>query len=200
MAVKEVYEAVNWNTLDNDYVEMFWEQNLKQFWIDTEYIPSKDIDSWNSLEPEMKEAYKKVLGGLTLLDTLQSHTGMPKVIDHVESLQCKSVLSFMCMMETIHAKSYSTIFTTVASTPEINEIFLWVKENERLQYKAKRIDGYYQKLENPNATRRDFLSSFASKHELKISSKVCIFLYSSPSLIVQIDNSFAVNFDFKYSK
>ena len=155
MAVKEVYEAVNWNTLDNDYVEMFWEQNLKQFWIDTEYIPSKDIDSWNSLEPEMKEAYKKVLGGLTLLDTLQSHTGMPKVIDHVESLQCKSVLSFMCMMETIHAKSYSTIFTTVASTPEINEIFLWVKENEHLQYKAKRIDGYYQKLENPNATRRE---------------------------------------------
>lgn len=72
--------------------------------------------------------YKKVLGGLTLLDTLQSHTGMPKVIDHVESLQCKSVLSFMCMMETIHAKSYSTIFTTVASTPEINEIFLWVKK------------------------------------------------------------------------
>lgn len=40
---------------------MFWEQNLKQFWIDTEYIPSKDIDSWNSLEPEV-EAYKKVLG------------------------------------------------------------------------------------------------------------------------------------------
>jgi ribonucleoside-diphosphate reductase len=31
---------------------MFWEQNLKQFWIDTEYIPSKDIDSWNSLESD----------------------------------------------------------------------------------------------------------------------------------------------------
>ncbi len=50
-----------------------WEQNLKQFWIDTEYIPSKDIDSWKSLFPEMREAHKKALGGLTLLDTLQSH-------------------------------------------------------------------------------------------------------------------------------
>ena len=101
-----IYKAVNWNTPENDYVEMFWEQNLRQFWIDTEYIPSKDIDSWHSLESEMKLAYLRVLGGLTLLETLQSQTGMPKIIVHIDSLQCRSVLSYMCMMETIHAKSY----------------------------------------------------------------------------------------------
>ena len=159
----KVYKAVNWNTLDNDYVEAFWEQNLRQFWIDTEYIPSKDIDSWHSLTPEMREAYKKVLGGLTLLDTLQSHTGMPKIIDHIASLQCRSVLSYMCMMETIHAKSYSTIFTTVASTEEINEIFKWVQENQHLQYKAQKIDYYYQALNNPEATLREiYLALVAS--------------------------------------
>ena len=159
----KVYKAVNWNTLDNDYVEVFWEQNLRQFWIDTEYIPSKDIDSWHSLTPEMREAYKKVLGGLTLLDTLQSHTGMPKIIDHIDSLQCRSVLSYMCMMETIHAKSYSTIFTTVASTEEINEIFKWVQENQHLQYKAQKIDYYYQALNNPDATLREiYLALVAS--------------------------------------
>ena len=159
----KVYKAVNWNTLDNDYVEVFWEQNLRQFWIDTEYIPSKDIDSWHSLTPEMREAYKKVLGGLTLLDTLQSHTGMPKIIDHIDSLQCRSVLSYMCMMETIHAKSYSTIFTTVASTEEINEIFKWVQENQHLQNKAQKIDYYYQALNNPEATLREiYLALVAS--------------------------------------
>ena len=31
----EKYIAVNWNTPENDYVEMFWEQNLKQFWINS---------------------------------------------------------------------------------------------------------------------------------------------------------------------
>ncbi len=159
----KIYKAVNWNTLDNDYVEAFWEQNLRQFWIDTEYIPSKDIDSWHSLSPEMREAYKKVLGGLTLLDTLQSHTGMPKIIDHIDSLQCRSVLSYMCMMETIHAKSYSTIFTTVASTEEINEIFRWVQENQHLQYKAQKIDYYYQALNNPDASLREiYLALVAS--------------------------------------
>ena len=156
------FKAVNWNTPDNDYVEMFWEQNLKQFWIDTEYIPSKDIDSWNSLKPEMRQAYKRALGGLTLLDTLQSHTGMPKVIDHTDSLQNKSVLSYMCMMETIHAKSYSTIFTTVATTPEIDEIFRWVQENEHLQLKANIIDSYYRKLDNKIVEPEDIFMALSA--------------------------------------
>lgn len=156
------FKAVNWNTPDNDYVEMFWEQNLKQFWIDTEYIPSKDIDSWNSLKPEMRTAYKRALGGLTLLDTLQSHTGMPKVIDHIDSLQNKSVLSYMCMMETIHAKSYSTIFTTVASGPEIDAIFRWVQENEQLQFKANVIDSHYRKLDEKSVSEEDLFMALAS--------------------------------------
>lgn len=149
------YEAVNWNTPENDYVEMFWKQNLKQFWIDTEYIPSKDIDSYKSLSNEMRTAYKKALAGLTLLDTLQSHTGMPKAIDHIDCLQNKSVLSFMCMMESIHAKSYSTIFTTVATNEEIDEIFEWVKQNEYLQYKARRIDEKYRRLDAEDCTDYD---------------------------------------------
>ena len=159
---KKIYKAVNWNTLENDYVETFWEQNIRQFWIDTEYIPSRDIDSWNALKPEMKLAYLHALGGLTMLDTLQSHTGMPKIIDHIDSLQNRSVLSYMCMMESIHAKSYSTIFTTVASTREINETFNWVQENPHLQYKANKIDNYYQKMNNPEASRRDIAMSLAA--------------------------------------
>lgn len=159
---KKIFKAVNWNTPDNDYVEMFWEQNLKQFWIDTEYIPSKDIDSWKSLSTEMQEAYKKALGGLTLLDTLQSHTGMPKVIDHIEGLQNKSVLSYMCMMEAIHAKSYSTIFTTVATSTEIDAIFEWAQSNEQLQLKASTIDANYRKIDNENPSNEDIYMALAS--------------------------------------
>ena len=158
----KVFRAVNWNKPDNDYVLMFWEQNIKQFWIDTEYIPSKDMDSWKGLSYEMKEAYKKALGGLTLLDTLQSHTGMPKIIDHVESLQNKAVLSYMCMMEAIHAKSYSTIFTTVSSSNEINDVFSWVKNNKFLQKKANVIDSFYRGVDKPNPTDEDLFMALGA--------------------------------------
>lgn len=149
---QKIFSAVNWNTPENNYVMAFWEQNLKQFWIDTEYIPSNDIQSYKDLSDEMREAYNYILGGLTLLDTLQSTTGMPKVIDHVDCLQNKSVLSFMCMMEAIHAKSYSTIFTTVATVDEINNVFDWVQQNPQLQYKAKVIDGYYRALDKDDVS------------------------------------------------
>lgn len=151
----KVYSAVNWNTPENDYALIFWEQNLKQFWIDTEYIPSNDIQSYKNLSPEMREAYNYVLGGLTLLDTLQSTTGMPKLIDHVDLLQNKTVLAFMSMMEGIHAKSYSTIFTTVATMDTIDEVFAWIEQNPQLQYKSSVIDSYYRALDKKNVTDLD---------------------------------------------
>lgn len=138
------FDAVNWNVPDNSYVLTFWEQNIKQFWVDTEFVPSNDLDSWKSLSEPMKKAYKRALGGLTLLDTLQSNTGMPQIMQYVESKQNQAVLAYMCMMEAIHAKSYSTIFTTVASTDEISEVFKWVSDNKYLQFKANKIDKYYQ--------------------------------------------------------
>lgn len=149
------FEAVNWNTLDNNYVQTFWDQNVKQFWIDTEYVPSRDLDSYKKLDPKVRDVYNKILGGLTLLDTEQSHVGMTSIIPHVNSMQCKSVLSFMNMMESIHAKSYSTIFTTVASTEVIDEIFEWVKDDKNLQFKIKVIDSYYDKLFCRNAPLYD---------------------------------------------
>lgn len=172
------FEAVNWNRQDNDYALMFWEQNLKQFWIDTEFIPSKDVDSWKLLPAEMKHAYMQALGGLTLLDTEQGTVGMPLITGAVESLQNKAVLSYMGMMENIHAKSYSTIFTTVATNEEIESIFDWVKNNKYLQYKAERIDSYYKNLSKYKAL--DTLDSKQALYQAMVAS-VCLesFLFYS---------------------
>lgn len=140
----EIYKAVNWNNPDNDYIMSFWEQNLKQFWIDTEYTPSRDVDDWRTLSQAFKECYKKVLGGLTLLDTLQGGWGMNNLANHIDSLQNKALVLYMAFIEEIHSKSYSTIFTTVIpSTLEIDEVFKWVQENQYLQYKARKIDNEY---------------------------------------------------------
>lgn len=143
----KIFKAVNWNDQQDDFTLMFWQQNTQQLWLDTEIPLSDDKMNWGELEVPQQEVYKRVLGGLTLLDTLQGTVGMPKIADQVENLQRKSVLSFMGMMENIHAKSYSSIFSTLASTDEINEIFQWVEDNKYLQYKARVIDCYYRDIE-----------------------------------------------------
>ncbi|WP_019123674.1 class 1b ribonucleoside-diphosphate reductase subunit beta [Brevibacillus massiliensis] len=141
-------KAVNWNRPDDDFTLTFWNQNIMQFWTDDEIPLSDDKMSWIELTEEERELYKKVLGGLTLLDTVQGGVGMPKILEHVDGLQRKAVLGFMGMMEQIHAKSYSSIFTTLATTEEIDEIFRWVEENQRLQTKAALISAYYNQIQS----------------------------------------------------
>ncbi|CAM3551561.1 MULTISPECIES: class 1b ribonucleoside-diphosphate reductase subunit beta [Brevibacillus] len=142
-------KAVNWNRPDDDFTMTFWNQNIMQFWTDDEIPLSDDKMSWIELSQAERETYKKVLGGLTLLDTVQGGIGMPKIMEHVDGLQRKAVLGFMGMMEQIHAKSYSSIFTTLAATEEIDNIFKWVESNSHLQTKASIISHYYQNIETP---------------------------------------------------
>ncbi|MCD1258730.1 class 1b ribonucleoside-diphosphate reductase subunit beta [Paenibacillus athensensis] len=151
-------QAVNWNRPDDDFTLMFWNQNIMQFWTDEEIPLSDDKMSWIALSEAERELYKKVLGGLTLLDTIQGGVGIPKILDHVGGLQRKAVLSFMGMMEQIHAKSYSSIFTTLATTEEIDHVFQWVEANPRLQRKAEIISGFYRSI----GTRKELYLAMAA--------------------------------------
>ena len=146
-------KAVNWNKQD-DLTLLYWRQNIAQFWVDTEFKPSKDIKSWNEdLNEKEREAYKKVLAGLTGLDTQQGDIGMPLISLHTEDTRKQAVYSFMGMMEQIHAKSYSTIFTSLIPSKETNYLLEeWVPNNEHLQYKGRRIEKYYLKLLKPDPT------------------------------------------------
>lgn len=144
------FEAVNWNAPETDYTELLWTQNTSQFWLDTEIPISKDLKTWAKMTSKEQLAYMRVLGGLTLLDTEQGNVGMPMIAQFVQDKQKKAILIFQAAMEEIHAKSYSTIFTTVASLEMINDTFEWVKENKHLQYKTSVIDSLYRNIKPGN--------------------------------------------------
>ncbi|MGK4040779.1 class 1b ribonucleoside-diphosphate reductase subunit beta [Heyndrickxia oleronia] len=136
------YEAVNWNRPSSELANVFWKQQTKQYWLESEVAVSKDILKWKSFEHQ--DTYRKVLGGLTLLDTIQTNIGMNQISEHITDLQEKAVLTLFGAMEAIHARSYSYIFTTLCSNQEIDEVFEWIKSNPYLQYKASKISEQYQ--------------------------------------------------------
>lgn len=135
----QVHQAVNWNKEDDNFTQAFWEQNVKQFWLPEEISVSKDLKVWAELNEAQRNLYKKVLGGLTLLDTKQANNGVPSMMSLTDNLQRKAVLSFMGTMEEIHAKSYSSIFTTLLSSSDIDDIFNWIETEPTLQRKAEII-------------------------------------------------------------
>ena len=144
----KIHNAVNWNREEDGFTQAFWEQNVKQFWLPEEISVSKDIMVWNELSNKEKELYKKVLGGLTLLDTKQGNNGIPSMMSLTENLQRKAVLSFMGTMEEIHAKSYSSIFMTLLSNLEIDELFEWIETEPTLQRKADLVLAQYENTTN----------------------------------------------------
>ena len=158
------HKAVNWNEKSDGFTQAFWEQNVKQFWLPEEISVSKDLKCWNELSLEEKTLYKKVFGGLTLLDTKQANDGVPSMMSLTEDMQRKALLSFMGTMEEIHAKSYSSIFMTLLSTKEIDELFDWIEDNEFLQRKADLVLSRYK--------------STYSKPELYLSMATSVFLES----------------------
>jgi len=138
------YEAVNWNRSGDDLVRVFWDQQWRQIWFPEEIAVSKDAKQWSQFEHQ--ETYKQVLGGLTLLDTIQTNIGMNEIARFAPDLQEKALYTVFAAFEAIHAKSYSYIFTTLCSVSEIDTIFEWVRRNEYLQYKADRISEVYRSI------------------------------------------------------
>ena len=135
-------KAVNWNTPTSAIARTMWNQQWKQMWLPEEIAVSKDLKQWKDFEHQ--DTYKKVLGGLTLLDTLQTNVGMNEIVKFNPDLQEKAVLTAFGAVEAIHAQSYSYIFTTLCKNDEIDEVFQWVQDNEYLQYKAKKIEEVYK--------------------------------------------------------
>lgn len=141
------YTAANYSVEDDGFTQTFLKQNQSQFWLPEEISLTPDLLTWKALSKAEQTAYMRVLGGLTLLDTEQGNTGMTLIAQHIEGHQRKALLTFMAAMENaVHAKSYSNIFLTLASSEEITETFDWVAQNPYLQYKTELIVGYYRNI------------------------------------------------------
>jgi len=169
--VKKHYEdknkklkAINWNVEDDTMSDVYWEQGVSQFWLPEEFDISRDLSSWEALTKDEKETYKKVLAGLTGLDTKQGGEGMNLVSYHEPRLKYQAVFAFMGGMEEIHSKSYSHIFTTLLKNKDTNYLLdEWVEEEPHLTVKAQYIGYYYDQLLKPNPTLKDlYMAKVAS--------------------------------------
>lgn len=148
-------KAVNWNKQD-DLIFMYWNQNIQQFWLDTEFKVSKDITDWRNLTEQEQDTYKKVLAGLTGLDTQQGNIGMNVLGMHVEDMRLQAVYAYMSFIEGVHAKSYSTIFTSLLDSRDTDYLLdEWVPQHPRLTYKADKILERYNKLVTLKPTQYD---------------------------------------------
>ena len=137
-------QAINWNRIQDDKDVEVWNRLVNNFWLPEKVPLSNDIQSWNTLTPEEQTLTMRVFTGLTLLDTIQGTVGAVSLIPDAITPHEEAVYTNIAFMESVHAKSYSSIFSTLCSTKEIDEAFRWSVENPNLQKKAEIVMEYYQ--------------------------------------------------------
>ena len=138
-----IVNAINWNKIKDPKDLEIWNKLTNNFWLPEKIPLSNDIQSWATLTEQEKLSTMRVFTGLTLLDTVQSSVGAISLMEDARTPHEEAVYTNIAFMESVHAKSYSSIFSTLASSKEIDETFRWAEESPLLQAKADAILSWY---------------------------------------------------------
>ncbi len=136
--------AINWNKLEDDKDLEVWDRLTGNFWLPEKVPVSNDLPVWRTMSEAEHTLTMRVFTGLTLLDTIQGTVGAVSLIPDALTPHEEAVYTNIAFMESVHAKSYSSIFSTLCSTRQIDEAFSWSEENEYLQRKARIVLDYYE--------------------------------------------------------
>jgi ribonucleoside-diphosphate reductase beta chain len=132
-----ITRPINWNKIEDPIDLEVWNRLTANFWLPEKVPLSNDVQSWATLHPDEKELTMRVFTGLTMLDTIQGTVGAVSLIPDANTQHEEAVLTNIAFMESVHAKSYSSVFSTLTSTVEIDEAFRWSEDNPYLQKKAE---------------------------------------------------------------
>lgn len=139
-----ITRATNWNKIEDPVDLDVWNRLVSNFWVPEKIALANDIPSWETLTENEKQLTIKVFTGLTLLDSVQGNVGAVSLMPDAATPHEEAVLCNIAFMEQIHNKSYSSIFSTLCSSTEIEETFRWSEENPYLQKKAEIVLKYYR--------------------------------------------------------
>ncbi|WP_130841660.1 class 1b ribonucleoside-diphosphate reductase subunit beta [Corynebacterium neomassiliense] len=135
---------INWNSIEDDKDLEVWNRLTSNFWLPEKIPLSNDLPSWRTLNEVEQTTTMRVFAGLTNLDTIQSAIGAPVLAADAVTPHEEAVFANIHFMESVHAKSYSNIFMTLATTPQIDEAMRWVWENPNMGHKRDRVIRFYE--------------------------------------------------------
>lgn len=132
-----ITRPINWNKIEDPIDLEVWNRLTANFWLPEKVPLANDVQSWATLHEDEKILTMRVFTGLTMLDTIQGTVGAVSLIADATTQHEEAVLTNIAFMESVHAKSYSSVFSTLTSTVEIDEAFRWSEDNPYLQKKAE---------------------------------------------------------------
>lgn len=134
---------INWNRITDEKDREIWNRLTSNFWLPEKVPLSNDLPSWNKLSDMERTVTMHVFTGLTMLDTVQATVGEISQIQDGITEHEQAIYANIAFMQAVHARSYSSIFSTLSNTPEIEAAYTWAVNNDLLQQRAKMVLQHY---------------------------------------------------------
>lgn len=150
---------INWNRVSDEKDLEIWNRLTANFWAPEKVPLSNDHQAWQALAPHERTLTMRVFTGLTMLDTVQATVGEICQIQDARTEHEEAVYTNIAFMQSVHARSYSSVFSTLTSTREIDEAYRWAIGNDLLQARCKKVLQYYY---GPDPLKRKVSSTLLS--------------------------------------
>jgi len=142
--------VLNWDDTRYSWAYPMYKNMLANFWIPNEINMSNDLKQWGTLSDQEQATFKKIIGLLAFLDSIQTdYSG--KIADYLTDSSLSALMQVLAFQEVVHNQSYSYVLSTLVDQNEQEEIFEYWKHDDVLIERNQFItDGYQAFADDPS--------------------------------------------------
>ncbi len=172
----ETSAIVNWNDIAYPQFYSIYKQLLSNFWIPDEISMSKDMQQWNQLSEREQDAFKRIIGLLSILDSVQTRYILESAMFTSDS-SVHAILAIVAQQEVVHNQSYSYVLSSLVPLAEQNRIFDIAKDDDMVMKRNAFILDLYEDFQN-DRTPENFAKSLVASIVLEGSTSILALLSS----------------------
>lgn len=140
--------VLNWDDVAYTWAYPMYKNMVANFWIPEEINMSHDIKQWQVLSEDEMFAFKRIIGLLAFLDSIQSDFSH-QVAEYLTDSSLSALMTILAFQEVVHNQSYSYVLSSLVSKKEQEEIFEYWKHDEVLRERNDFIaKGYKEFVQN----------------------------------------------------
>ncbi|RWZ52321.1 ribonucleotide-diphosphate reductase subunit beta [Halobacillus fulvus] len=142
--------VLNWDDTAHPWAYPMYKNMLANFWIPNEINMSNDLKQWPELSDTEQASFKKIIGLLAFLDSIQTdYSG--KIADYLTDSSLSALMQVLAFQEVVHNQSYSYVLSSLVHQSEQEEIFeYWKHDPVLIERNTFITDGYQSFIDDPN--------------------------------------------------
>ncbi|MEK1828928.1 ribonucleotide-diphosphate reductase subunit beta [Priestia megaterium] len=141
---------LNWDDVRFSWAFPKYKRMLANFWTPFEINMGKDVQQFPALSEAEQDTFKKIIGLLALLDSIQTDYAA-KMADYITDSSVNALMVILAQQEVVHNHSYSYVLSSLVPKAVQDEVFEYWKTEPKLVARNEFVTtGYEEFSKNPS--------------------------------------------------